>query len=305
LLDEIQNEVNGQPEPLIACSEKAIRRLPLDSLMVGAGDSYIAAQCAAFLSSFKCRALDPYVLLSDPELSRGRTVAFISVSGRTQSNVAAARSVKRIAKRTLAVTANPVSPLAECAGETLLIPYPYQPRVPGTLSFTLSLVTALKLASVECKCDFPRLFAQAKSAAGSLCFSKNRLTLFLGNHAAYTVALYAAAKTFEFFGTPAQAELLEEFSHMVLFSLGTRDTVNVFQSADPSKIGNKLVAALGNNGYSASLLTSHGKNRVEEAFYFVFLTQLAVINRMRELGLCRPRFLDSAGRLGVSDAMIY
>ena len=297
--------MNQQPELLSALASTRIRRLPPGSLLVGAGDSYIAAQCAAFLSSLRCNALDPYVLISDPELSRGRTVAFISVSGRTRSNIAAAKIAGRVARRTLAVTADAGSPLARATGGTVLVPYRHKPRVPGTASFTLTLALVLKLESVDCACDFPRLFARAESSAADMRFSEAGLTLFLGNNAAYAVALYAAAKAFEFFGVHAQAELLEEFSHMELFSLRANDAVNIFQSADELRMGLRLANALKDRGYPAALLPSLGRNRVEEVFHSIFLTQLAVTRRMKERNLDLPHFLESDGALGISDSMIY
>lgn len=305
LLAEIQEEVNKQPELLSAFAQKKLPCVPRDSLLVGAGDSYVAGQCAALLSSFRCIAVDPYLLISAPKLSRGRTVVFISVSGRTRSNIVAAKKVSGIARSTLGVTANSDSPLAGATDKALVIPYQYKSRAPGTLSFTLSLVAALKLASVGCDCGFSHLFGQAESQASILKFSEGGCTFFLGNHAAYAAALYAAAKTYEFFGERAQAELLEEFSHMELFSLRKDDAVNIFSSADPSGVSGRLARALTARGYRAALVESRGADRVEETFHAIFVTQLAVVQRMRANGLVVPYFMKSRQKLGLSDAMIY
>ena len=95
------------------------------------------------------------------------------------------------------------------------------------------------------------------------------------------MALYAAAKTYEFFGSRAQAEQLEQFSHMELFSLRKEDSVSVFSSSDRMAMGKKLVAALCANGYSASLVGPRGRNNLERLFYEVFLTQLSVVDTMK------------------------
>ena len=305
MISEIESEVASQPRLLGSFSRKNLPILPPGSLLAGAGDSHVAAQCASLLSSFRLLAVDPYLLFSDPGLAKNRVVAFISVSGRTRSNVAAAKRLDGISRDTLAVTSDPTSPLAEATKDTLVMPYDYRPRMPGTLSFTLSLVAALKLAAIPCDCGFQRLFRRARVEAHAIKFSDSGSTFFLGNHAAYFVAQYAAAKTYEFFGAPAQAELLEEFSHLELFSLRRADEVNVFSLADPSRIGRVLAAALLGRRYSATLVPAYGNNQVEEVFHAVFATQLAAIERTRSKGLSVPRFLRSGRRLGVSDAMIY
>lgn len=305
MLSQIQREVDSQPTRLGPLAQKRLPSIPPGSLLVGAGDSYVAAQCAELLSGFRCIAVDPYLLASDPQLSKGRTVAFISVSGRTRSNIAAAKKVQGIARSILGVTANANSPLAEATGRALIIPYEYRPRVPGTLSFSLSLVTALKLASVRCKCDFTRLFDKAKSDGSTLRFSGAGSTFFLGNHAAFAVALYAAAKTYEFLGGRAQAQQLEEFGHLELFSLRRSDVVNIFSFADPSGVGGRLASALADREYRAALVRSRGSNTVEEVFYAIFQVQLACIERMRATGLTVPFFMTSRQKLSTSDEMIY
>lgn len=304
---DISGEVQGQPERLAAFAAEKLVEMPGGSLLVGAGDSYIAGRCTALLSSFRCLSLDPYVLIASPELSRGRTVAFISVSGRTRSNVAAARRVRRLARRTIAVTASAESALARSTDETLQIPFPYRPRMPGTLSFTLSLVAALRLAAVDCRRDFRRLYQEAEKASQQVRFSNGGTTFFLGNHADYEVSLYAAAKVYEFFGGRAQAELLEEFSHLELFSLRSADAVNVFLSADPSGAGPRLVAALRRNGYEAASFgeTERAETMTDAVFRNTFLVQLAVMERMKSRKLSVPYFMKSRKKLDVSDSMIY
>jgi len=249
--------------------------------------------------------LDPYVLISAPELSRTRTVVFISVSGRTQSNIASAKKVKSIAGKTMALTASASSPLTRATEEAVTIPYRYRPRVPGTLSFTLSLVAALKLASVDCSCNFPRLLRLAEVDASALRFSDAGTSYFLGNHASFAAALYAAAKSYEFFGARAQAQLLEEFSHLELFSLRKRDVVNVFSSADPSRAAERLAGALSERGYRSCLVKSRRANKLEGVFHAIFTTQFAVLEKMRSEGRTSPYFLGSRQKLSLSDSMIY
>lgn len=305
MLASIEAEVAGQGSLLAKLNRRRMPELPSGSLFVGAGDSYIAAVAAAILSGYRHLACDPYFLISSPSLAEGRTVVFISVSGRTKSNVAAARKVAGIARRTIALTSNPDAALANATDDRIRIPYKYVPRMPGTLSFTLSLLATLKLAGLNFSADFAGLLSKAGSRAARLQFSERGTTFFLGNRGSYASSQYAGAKLYEFFGDRAQAQQLEEFSHMELFSLRKEDTVNIFASSDPSGMGKKLAESLRSRGFDADVVNSEGKDEVGQLFYEVFLVQSAAIGMMRKRRLKGPKFIDSKASLAVSDSMIY
>jgi len=179
--------------------------------------------------------------------------------------------------------------------------------VPGTLSFTLSLLAALRLAAVDHECDFRLLYQEAEKASRQVRFSNGGTTFFLGNHVDFEVSMYAAAKVYELLGGSAQAELLEEFSHLELFSLRSADEVDVLLSADPSGAGPRLVAALRRNGFRAVTIgeTEGAETMTDAVFRNTFLFQLAVLERMKSKNLSVPYFMKSAKKLDVSDSMIY
>ena len=131
------------------------------------------------------------------------------------------------------------------------------------------------------------------------------MSYFLGNHAAHGVAVYAAAKVYEFLGWRAHAELLEEFSHMELFSLTRGDTVNVFSCFDAGNTGKKLVKLLRRHQYRCALIEAWGKSEIENLYHSIFTSQLATLRSAELLGLQRPHFLDAKAQLETSDAMIY
>jgi hypothetical protein len=153
-------------------------------------------------------------------------------------------------------------------------------------------------------CDFPSAFARAELDSRRIVFAKGT-TYFLGNSLAYPAAAYGAAKTYELLGTKSHAELLEEFSHLQLFSLQKSDVVNVFGAFDPASLGKKLTKALKEGGYSASLIHGWGSNYAERLFHTVFTIQLSVLRESRKRGLTEPKFLSSRGKLVTSDEMIY
>lgn len=303
-LEGIAREVEAQPRCLDGFMGRRMRRARPGSLFIGAGDSYACSLAVQYLSRGRSFALDPYVLLASPEFARGREVYFISVSGRTRSNIAAAKAVKGIALSTTAITSNPGSPLAKVTRESLEIPCSYVPRTPGTLSFTLSLLAAIRLVCGPFTCDFARLLSQAK-ASSKLAFSRTGTTYFLGNGPAHAIALYSALKAFEMFGARAGGELLEEFGHANLFSLRRNDTVNIFTTFDPAGIGRKLASALGTEGFSQNLLPTNGRNEFESVFHTVFLVQTGILKEARSRRVTAPYIVGSKNKLKLSDSMIY
>ncbi len=304
-LSVIRAEVEQQPSKLGALLSKPVEPAASGSIFVGAGDSYAASLATFYLSAGKFLALDPYAIMTMPATAAGRDVFFISVSGRTSSNVAAARKLRGVAGRRTAITADRSSPLAQEADEVLLLPYEPRPRVPGTLSFTLALLTALKLALGDFSCDFRLAHSMAKSRQKKVALSESGTTYFLGNNAMHAGALYAAAKLHEVLGSKSQAQLLEEFSHMELFSLRKSDSIVIFSAFDPAGVGEKLYNALRSKAYVASLLEPYNSNAVESLFYYVFLSQLSVLARARMRKLSQPFLAGATKKLEMSDRMIY
>jgi hypothetical protein len=184
------------------------------------------------------------------------------------------------------------------------LPTPYVPRTPGLLSYSLSLLAVLKIVGGDQKCDFRSVHRAARKDQLIIGWGGDT-TYFLGNSLAYPVAMYAATKTYEFLGTKAHPQLLEEFSHMELFSLGRRDVVNAFSAFDPFGAAGRLARALVREGYTMHVVPHHGASRTEQLFHAVFVSQLSVLRRAGEFGLSKPSFLGADGRLAVSDSMIY
>jgi len=299
----MRDEVEEQPRALERFARSKVPKAPEGSIFVGAGDSYAAALAGFYASKGSCMAFDPYTLASVPEIAKGREVFFISVSGRTSSNLLAARKVRRLAKRTTALTAVVNSKLGILTDQTVTLPMTYVPRTPGMLSFSLSLLAVLNMTKADASCDFSRTFISARRDRRKFSFGGGT-TYFLGNSLAYPVALYTAAKTYEFLGVKAHAELLEEFSHLELFSLKRSDSVNLFGCFDPAGMSRKLEGALAAHGYDSRLVPASGTTDPERLFHSVFASQLAVLDRAEAAGLTDPRFLSAVDRLHISDAMI-
>ena len=303
-LRDLDAEVMGQPRILAKFSSARIPRAPRGSLFVGAGDSYAAALAGFHASKAAFLALDPYSLVAFPEMAKGREVFFVSASGRTSANVAAAGKVRGFAKKTTAITADLDSRLATLTDGAIGLPMILRPRTPGFLSFSLSLLAVLKVSAVDVSCDFEGALRKADVDCGQVSLARGT-SYFLGNSAAYAVSAYAAGKVYEMLGSKSHAELLEEFSHLELFSLRKEDSVNAFGCFDPSGIGNRLLEALARQGYESRQIPSRGSSTAERVFHSVFAVQLATIRAAEAAGMSEPRFASEADKLEMSDAMIY
>ena len=303
-VEELVSEVARQPGELARFAGASLPRAPGGSIFVGAGDSYAAALVAFYASKGRCIAMDPYTLASEPEVARGVEVFFISVSGRTSSNALALAKVGRIAKKTTALTAVEASPLALGADELVMLPMSYSPRTPGMRSFSLSAMAVLSLVGAARPCDFEGVFESAKTDSRRMSLAKGT-TYFLGNSLAHAASLYASAKVYEVLGLRAHAEVLEEFSHMELFSLRPSDTVNAFSAFDPSGMAGKLRRALSKEGYRSEVVPARGTSETERFFHCVFVSQLWSLAEAKRAGITRPVFLNGAKKLRVSDSMIY
>ena len=205
-LSTVGDQLTRQPAILGSFLSQPLPEAPQGSLFVGAGDSYVASSIASCLSSMKCQALDPYELISDTDVAMSRTTYFVTVSGNTASSVSAARAAREVAKRRVAITATAKGKITDVVNEVIFIPYEYVPRIPGTLTFSLSLLVLLKSACGRFKCDFLSADSRARRDARKVLFSDEGTTYFLGNNAAFPIGQYSALKMYEFLGARAQAE---------------------------------------------------------------------------------------------------
>ncbi len=275
-----------------------------DPVFVGAGDSYAAAMCASFLAGPRVLALDPYSLRESITWAKGRPVYIISISGETRSNIELARGLKGVAKATVAITCNPASRLASAVESVVELPFRPRGKSPGIASFTLSLAAALKVCGLDRECDFEDALSRYASASKLIRIaSGHNVTHFAGNNELYGASIYGVAKVYELLGRRAQASLLEEFSHMPLFSLSTSDSVNVIEPLD-GRMGRRLSEALRSGGYASSLVSLEG-GRVERLYLLIFAMQIAAIGAAKKEGLKVPYFLGARKKLRISDEMIY
>src|SRR5438445_646210 len=148
----MEQEMHNQVEDLPAFARELgkhdrFRDLdPSSMIFTGSGDSLASSLFAHYLSQMRAVAADPFELQLYPRVTRNKTLFITSISGKTRTNIQLARKVKGVAKKRVAITANPESPLAKECDDVIRLRY----RSPGiltsgTASFSASLLAVASL----------------------------------------------------------------------------------------------------------------------------------------------------------------
>jgi fructoselysine-6-P-deglycase FrlB-like protein len=280
---------------------------PNDSLFVGAGDSYAAASFAERLANFGPRSFDPYDLIRNPQAAKDKSVFIISVSGKTRANLEVAEAVRPLAKEVIVITANEESTLAKSSSREVHLKFSKSPGLtPGTNSFTCSLLAmSAILGNRTGKLEVAKMIEQAKGRMHTnLDFPSG--VHFVGSGLYYPIAMYGYAKLCEFVGGPAEYQLLEEFSHMNLFSVRDKDLVVILPAGQEDRRSLDLHASLERAGIKSLLLAFEKSNdKISQAIYYSIQLQYLALTLAQLHGLKEPAFLQRKNLLEISDRMIY
>jgi fructoselysine-6-P-deglycase FrlB-like protein len=309
-IEAMEKEISNQAQDLpIFASQLRQRHLPKlkrsSLVFVGSGDSYATAVFAQELSLGEAVASDPYELLTNINRIRGKNLVIISASGRTKTNIELARKAKGISN-TLAITANPESPLARECDETLQLQYRTTGILTsGTISFTTSMLACASLLrslpkNVQVKTapiDTARLATNLKQA-GKGAF------VFIGSGVNYALSLYGAAKINEVLGAKAEAAYPEQLGHAKLFTIDKKRDVIVCISSGRDKTM-KTHEVLLKSGFRSSILVipeSHVVNRSLRIAIYLQRLALAMAKKSR---MAECAFLADKKRLALSNGLIY
>lgn len=238
----MQRELDEQPAILSEVAKilsKAAAPLPPAAdrtlWIGGCGDSFFAGQALARYFALHNRDMRPITaadLLFEAPVRPGDTVVGISISGGTLRTVEALGAARRCGGRTIAMTLNADSALAQVADDVLLLPFtPISRAIPHGLDYH---VTLLALASLVGNLDgdaVERLFLddtavileQVRSDVSKL--APDARFFFLGGGAALGMANYGAAKLHEAGGMAAWSFEAESFAHGSHFMLRPGDHV--------------------------------------------------------------------------------
>src|SRR6266568_7101738 len=124
MAEEISNQTQDLPSFASQLRKTNFPNLkPSTLIFAGSGDSYSASVFAQELSRGRAVASDPYELMRNIERTKGKNLVIVSVSGKTRANIELARRAKRFARRRIAITAYPDSPLAKESDQVLPLEY--------------------------------------------------------------------------------------------------------------------------------------------------------------------------------------
>ncbi len=279
-LDAIEQEIHNQVEDLPAFARELgkydrFRNLdPSSMTFTGSGDSLASSLFAHYLSQMQALAADPFELQLYPQVSKNKTVFITSISGKTRTNIQLAKRVRGLAKKRVAITANPESPLAKECDNVIRLRY-RSPGIPtsGTASFSASLLAVTSLIRRLPKLDsLPIMERRAAGWARGLRVHPNGEFLFVGSGTGYALAMYAAFKIHEVLGLTAQYQHTEQLGHSQLFSLQRKTDNLLFLSPSSDKKASEVFRVLSKSGFNAYLLKSGTADPILAALQVMFLS---------------------------------
>ncbi len=305
--EEISNQAQDLPRFASQLRKTHVPKPKLSKLIfAGSGDSYAAAVFAQELSEGRTIASDPYELLTNIKRIRGKSLVIISVGGRTRTNIELARKAKGIATNTLAITANPESPLAGECDVTLQLKYRSTGILTsGTISFTTSLLACASLLG-----SLPRT-VRAKTALNNIYNLATNLKqdseesfLFTGSGVNCALSLYGAAKINEVLGAKAEAVYPEQLGHAKLFTIDKKRDAIVCISSGRDK-AMETHELLRKSGFQSSILAFPESYVVNRSLKIAVYLQRLALSLARRKGIKECAFLTDKNRFKLSNNMIY
>ena len=276
-------------------------------VFVGAGDSFAAAKAAEYLSGFRARALDPYDLLLKPTAVEGKHLFVISVSGRTRTNIEAAKAAHGIAKRVTAITSDVHSALAEACDDVIELRFRKTGAVtPGTVSYTTTLLACYsRVRELPAIPDLRQVFDSSVKWSDTIELPTAGTVFIVGTGLSYCMAIYGAAKIFEVLGSKSQYQATEQFSHMELFALSEGDFVLLIPASGSDVKAAQLEDALTHSGWKVAKTSLNEGDEVVHSILTSMQLQVLVWRTALRLGLEEFSFKKKEKHLRISDKMIY
>ncbi len=312
-LDAMEQEIHNQVEDLPAFARELgkhdrFRYLdPSSMIFTGSGDSLASSLFAHYLSQMQALAADPYELQLYPRMTRNKTLFITSVSGKTRTNIQLAKRVRGLAKKRVAVTANPESPLAEECDDLIQIRYRSSGILTsGTASFSATLLAVASLIRQLPKLDSLRTMGrQAAECARRLRVHPREGFLFVGSGTGYSLAMYAAFKIHEVLGLSAQYQHSEQLGHSQLFSLRKKSDNLLFLSPSSDEKTSEVFRVLSKSGFNAYVLKSDRRDPILAPLQVMLCLQHLALYLGRMMGLQECAFETDKKRLALSSRLIY
>ena len=272
-------------------------------IFVGSGDSYVAGLIAEYLTHHKCKCYSPSDLFNSG-LSKDRTYCFVSVTGKTRANISVAKHASRVGCKTVAITFNENSKLAQVC-DKIISPKLKRAHTPtaGFGSFVANAVTCLQVSGIIVPKKFEMWYQNAvkisQNVLDSLVLPTNTVFV-LGNNILYPLALYTTLQMAEFFGTTAVAHKLEEFCHSPIFGLKSPDSVWIL-GQNESQVYQRLQML----GLHLSYIELYNPDNLAQLFESIFCVQDLMLFLAERHGLEELQYVTMKDVLKASSDIIY
>ena len=282
-----------------------------DSIIIGSGDSYVIALVVQHASNYRAISCNPMDILLHPQIAKNRKTYIVSVSGKTMSNIIAAKVAKEHYGKTIAITSRPDSELAKTCDEVIHVKYK-NVGIPtsGTISFTAHLISSLALVKpLRGLGNLNKIFqqsiyeAETQSPSGP---EKPTSYIFLGNGIFFPLAMYGALKVNEVLGIKSFAYSLHEFCHAPIFSIKKDDKIIIVGSNEyDNKNSLSLNHRLKEMGFSSVYADCTGPSLEEKVLKSIFFLQLYVYKESQKQKIEDCYFLKNETLLALSSDLIY
>jgi fructoselysine-6-P-deglycase FrlB-like protein len=274
-----------------------------ECIYVGSGDSYVAGLIAEFLTHHKCRCYSPSDL-SNSSFLQDKTYCFISVTGRTKANIEIATRATKSGIKTVAVTLNKNSKLAEVCNKTvpLKITKSYTPTA-GFSTFAANVVTCLQLAGIILPKKFDTWYKKGLelSLASIESVKLPKATCYiLGNNLSYSLALYNSFQMAEFFGCTVIAHKLEEFCHSPIFGVKKSHDIWILGQNEE-----QISLRLQKLGFHLSYFELYNSDILTQLFESIFFTQNLILLLAKKYGYTELQYVKMKDVLKASSDIIY
>jgi fructoselysine-6-P-deglycase FrlB-like protein len=300
-IEALKSEFNSQ---IVELGNIDNRKISDKCIYVGSGDSYAAGLFTEYLTDHKCRCYSPSDL-SNSRLPRDRTYCFVSVTGKTRANIEVAERASQAGAKTVAITFNENSKLAQVCDKTV---HPKIKRantpIAGFGSFVANVVTCLRVAGISVPKKFDGWYKNAVKLSQNLFESMilpDDTVFILGNNMLYPLAIYTSFQMAEFFGFAAVAHKLEEFCHSPIF--GLKKTHNVWVLGQKEEHVYKRISKL--EGRQISYFELYNEDIISQIFESIFFVQNLILLMAEKHGYTEQKYLMMKDVLKVSSDIIY
>jgi len=274
-----------------------------DCIYVGSGDSYVAGLIVEYLTSHKCRCYSASDLFNS-RFIKDKTYCFISVTGKTKANIEVARRASQAGVKTIAVTLNKNSKLANICDEVvpLMITRTDTPTA-GFGTFVANVVTCLQITGVTIPRKFDIWHKNGVQLSQNLLPSvttPEQTIYLLGNNTLYAIAFYASLQMAEFFGSTAIAHKMEEFCHSPIFGLKKSDYVWLLGQNEE-----QIRTRLNRLGLRLSYIELYNKDIFTQLFVSIFFVQNLILLLAEKYGYTELQYVMMKDVLKASSDIIY